>query len=163
MPAAPAADPASTPTSAAPAGPIAVVDRYLANVADLDADPAALDALLDPAFRVVEHPNLVAPTGRRRNAATTLAARAHVRTLLAGHRFDVRGHIVAGDRVVTRLTWTGTLAIDAGAWPAGTEMRAECCMVFTVRDGRIVRQETYDCYHPVEVPAAAPRGQTSRS
>jgi ketosteroid isomerase-like protein len=57
--------------------------------------------------------------------------------------------------VVTRVGWTGTLAIDAGAWPAGTEMRAECCMVFPVRDGRILRQETYDCYHPVEVPAIA--------
>ena len=163
MPAAPAADPASTPTSAAPADPIAVVDRYLANVADLDADPAALAARGARGAGGGAPPTRGAPPAPRRDAATTLAARAHVRTLLAGHRFDVRGHIVAGDRVVTRLTWTGTLAIDAGAWPAGTEMRAECCMVFTVRDGRILRQETYDCYHPVEVPAAAPRAQTSRS
>ena len=39
-------------------------------------------------------------------------------------------------------------------YPAGTELRADCCMVFTVRDGRIHEQENYDCYHPVEVPAA---------
>jgi ketosteroid isomerase-like protein len=137
------------------ADPAAVVGRYLTVVADLDADPDALTALIDPEFRVVEHPNLVAPTGRRRDAAATRAARAHVGTLLARHRFDVHEHIVAGDRVVTRTAWTGTLAIDAGHWPAGTELRAECCMVFTVRDGRILRQDTYDCYEPVAAPAAA--------
>jgi ketosteroid isomerase-like protein len=135
--------------------PTAVVDRYLAVVADLDAPPDALDGLLDPGARFVEHPNLVAPAGRRRDTATARAAREHSRALLAGHRFDVREHIVAGDRVVTRATWTARLAIDAGSWPAGTELHAECCMVFTVRDGRIAHQENYDCYRPVEAAAAA--------
>jgi ketosteroid isomerase-like protein len=130
------------------ADPAAVVDRYLAVVADLDAEPDALAALLDPAARIVEHPNLVAPTGRKRDAAAARAAREHSRTLLAGHRFDVREHLVAGDRVVTRATWTGTLARDAGTLGAGTELRAECCMVFTVRGGRIVDQENFDCYVP---------------
>jgi ketosteroid isomerase-like protein len=137
------------------ADPAAVVDRYLAAVTDLDGDPDELAALLEPAFRVVEHPNAVAPTGRMRDRAATLAAAGHARRLLSGTRFEVREHIVAGERVVTRVGWTGVLAIDAGAWPAGTEMRAECCMVFTVRDGRIVRQDTYDCYEPVAVPALA--------
>jgi ketosteroid isomerase-like protein len=31
---------------------------------------------------------------------------------------------------------------------AGTELRAECSMFFTVRDGRIAGQENFDCYHP---------------
>ena len=133
----------------------AVVDRYLAVVADLDGDPHELTALLDPAFRVVEHPNAVAPTGRMRDRAAAIAAAVHARRLLSSTRFDVREHIVAGERVVTRVGWTGVLAVDAGAWPAGTEMRAECCMVFTVRDGRIVWQDTYDCYEPVEIAVAA--------
>ncbi len=128
--------------------PAAVVDRYLAVVADLRAEPDALAALLHPDARFVEHPNLVAPSGRRRDAAAARAAREHSRALLAGHRFDVREHIVAGERVVTRATWTGTLARDAGAIAAGTELRAECCMVFTVRDGRILDQENFDCYQP---------------
>src|SRR3954447_767041 len=137
-----------------PTDPAAVVDRYLAVVADLDAEPESLAALLDPAARFVEYPNLVAPSGRKRDVAAAGAAREHSRTLLAGHRFDVREHIVAGERVVTRATWTGTLGRDAGPIAAGTELRAECCMVFTVRDGRIVDQENYDCYDPVAVPAA---------
>jgi len=134
--------------------PAAVVDRYLAVVADLDAEPDALADCVDAAARFVEHPNLVAPVGRRRDAAAAAAAREHSRALMAAHRFDVHEHIVAGDRVVTRATWTGRLAIDAGPWPAGTELRAESCMVFTVGDGRVVRQESYDCSHPIEVAAA---------
>jgi ketosteroid isomerase-like protein len=130
--------------------PAAVVDRYLAVVADLDAEPGALAALLHPNARFVEHPNLVAPSGRKRDAAAARAAREHSRALLAGHRFDVREHIVAGERVVTRATWIGTLAHDAGTLPAGTELRAECCMVFTVRGEQIVDQENFDCYLPVE-------------
>jgi ketosteroid isomerase-like protein len=136
--------------SAASHDPADVVDRYLAAVSDLCAEPAALTALIDPDARFVEHPNLVAPSGRRRDAAAALAAREHSRRLLARHRFDVREHIRSGDRVVTRAAWTGTLAIDAGTFSAGSELAAECCMVFTVRDGRIVHQENYDCYGPLE-------------
>src|SRR3954471_25086867 len=98
-----------------PTDPAAVVDRYLAVVADLDAEPESLAALLDPAARFVEYPNLVAPSGRKRDVAAAGAAREHSRRLLAGHRFDVREHIVAGERVVTRATWTGTLALGGAA------------------------------------------------
>jgi ketosteroid isomerase-like protein len=135
--------------------PVPVVERYLATVTDMDADPAAVAALVHPDARFVERPNLVAPTGRRRDAACALAALAHSRALMRSHRFDALEHIVVGERVVTRAVWTGTLAIDAGSLPAGTELRADCCMVFTVREGRIAGQENYGCYHPVEVAAAA--------
>src|SRR4051794_41826135 len=122
-----------------PTDPAAVVDRYLAVVADLDAEPESLAALLDPAARFVEYPNLVAPSGRKRDVAAAGAAREHSRRLLAGHRFDVREHIVAGGRGGTRAAWSGPLALDAGKWPAGAEVRAAWCMGFTVPDGRGVR------------------------
>jgi ketosteroid isomerase-like protein len=138
-----------------PSDNVAIVERYLAVVADLDSEPAALDALVDPGARFVERPNLVAPAGRERDVAAARDARERSRSLMAAHAFDVREHIVADDRVVTRAMWTGTLAQAAGPLPAGTQLRADCCMVFTLRDGRIVRQENYDCYHPVAVPAAA--------
>jgi len=134
--------------------PVAVIERYLAVVADMDAGPEALDALVDPGAFFTERPNVVAPSGRRRDAACARAAFVHSRALMREHRFDVLEHVAAGERVVTRATWTGVLAVDAGDIPAGTELRADCCMVFTVRDGRIHEQENYDCYHPVEVPAA---------
>jgi ketosteroid isomerase-like protein len=135
--------------------PVAVVERYLAVVADMDAGPEALEPLVDPDAFFTERPNRVAPSGRRRDAACARAAFVHSRALMRENRFDVIEHLVAGERVVTRATWTGVLAVDAGDVPAGSELRADCCMVFTVRDGRIRAQENYDCYHPVEVPAVA--------
>ena len=135
--------------------PVAVIERYLAVVADMDASPDELEALVHPDAFFTERPNLVAPSGRRRDAACARAAFVHSRALMRSNRFDVVDHLVAGERVVTRATWTGVLAVDAGDIPAGTELRADCCMVFTVRDGRIRVQENYDCYHPVDVPAVA--------
>jgi len=128
---------------------IATVERYLALVADLDADPAELDHLVHPDVRFVERPCLVSPRGQERDLAAARAGFAHSRTLLSAQRIDVLDHVVAGDRVVTRAIWTGTLAQDAGPLGAGTELRADCSMFFTLRDGLIVAQENYDCYHPV--------------
>jgi ketosteroid isomerase-like protein len=133
--------------------PAAVIERYLAAVTDPDATAADVAAFVHPDARFVEHPNSVAPCGRRRDADAALAALGHSRRLMREHRFDVQDHMVAGDRVVTRAQWSGVLAIDAGDVPAGTELRADCCIVFTVRDGRVVEQQNYDCYHPVEVVA----------
>ena len=107
---------------------------------------------MHPDARFTERPSLVAPGGRRRDAECARAAFVHRSALLRANRIEVHEHLAAGERVVTRATWTGVLAIDAGPIPAGTEMRAECCMVFTVRDGLIRDQDNYDCYHPVEAP-----------
>jgi len=127
---------------------IATVERYLALVADIDADPAAFEDLVHPDARFVERPCLVSPLGQERDRASALAGLARGRELLSAQRIDVRDHIVAGDRVVTRAVWTGALARDAGPLRAGTELRADSSMFFTVRDGRIVAQENFDCYHP---------------
>ena len=44
--------------------PTAIVERYLALIADHDSDPAAIRDLLDDGMRLVEHPNNVpAPAG----------------------------------------------------------------------------------------------------
>jgi ketosteroid isomerase-like protein len=148
----------ATPPSGAAAmtpDPTAVVERYLAAIADLRADPDAFDQLVAPDARFVEHPSLVAPSGRRRDVIAARAGLEHGRALLAEQAIDVLGHVACGDAVVTRAVWTGALAVDAGPLPAGTALRAQCCMVFTVRDGRIVHQENYDCYDPVEAVSAA--------
>ena len=131
--------------------PTALVERWLDLAADPDADPEEIAALLHPAARFVEHPNLVNPHGQDRGLEEARAALDRSRSLLAHAVFDVHGHVADGDRVVTRATWTGTLAMDAGPLAAGTTLRAECSIHFAFRDGRIVQQENFDCYR---APAA---------
>jgi ketosteroid isomerase-like protein len=121
--------------------PATVVERYLALIADPTADLEAIGDLLHPDMRFVERPNLVSPQGTERDPQQILASVLAGRRLLSDQRFDVLDHLVAGDRVATRVAWTGTLA--AGPW-----LRADSSMHFTVRDGRIAHQENYDCFHP---------------
>ncbi|MCW2688977.1 MAG: hypothetical protein JWR37_3867 [Mycobacterium sp.] len=45
--------------------------------------------------------------------------------------------------------WRGTVAADNERFAAGTELVAEMAGFLTVRDGRIVAHDTYDCYPPI--------------
>ena len=130
--------------------PTAVIERYLALIADPAADPAAVEELLDPGMRFIERPNLFSPRGSERDRAQMLASLAQGRELLHEQRFDVVDHLVAGRTVATRVVWTGTLAIEAPPFAAGSRLRADSSMYFNFRDGRIVRQENYDCFHVQE-------------
>ena len=126
--------------------PTAVIERYLAQIADPGAGLDEIRALLHDEMRFVERPNLVSPAGSERDVAQILESVVHGRRLLSEQRFEVVDLLVAGGAVATRVRWTGTLAVDARPLPAGTRMEAHSAMWFTVRDGRIARQENYDCF-----------------
>jgi ketosteroid isomerase-like protein len=121
--------------------PTAVIERYLKLIADARSEPGAIGELLAPDMCFVERPNLVNPRGTERDSAQVLESLERGRELVREQRFDVVDHLVAGDRVVTRAVWSGTLA-------DGSVLRADSSMHFTLRDGRIARQENYDCFHP---------------
>jgi len=52
----------------------------------------------------------------------------------------------SGDKVVVETRWEGVLAVPLGTLKPGNTMVAHICMVFTVRDGRVIAQHNYDCY-----------------
>ena len=55
----------------------------------------------------------------------------------------------AGDTIAARATWLGTLAAT------GQELTAQIATFTQVRDGKIYRHATYDCYEPFELRAVA--------
>jgi ketosteroid isomerase-like protein len=126
--------------------PTTVIERYLALISDPTADLEAIEALLDADMRFVERPNLVSPRGSERDREQLLASVAVGRELLRDQRFEVVDHVVEGDRVASRVVWTGTLAVAAPPFAAGSELRADSSMHFTLRDGRIAHQENFDCF-----------------
>jgi ketosteroid isomerase-like protein len=128
-----------------------IVGRYLATLFDLASSTAQLDGLLHEDVLFVEHPNLVSPQGSRRDRSTLLATFESGRRLMAEQRLENLEVLLAGEYVVARAAWSGTLAVDAGPMPAGATLHAKLAMFFTVRDGRIFRQENYDCYEPLPV------------
>ena len=92
-------------------------------------------------MRFVEHPNLFSPAGSDRDVPRIMESLAQGRRLLSGQRYEVLGHAVAGETVVTRCAgparWPGP-----GPLPAGTGLEAHSSMWFAIRGGRIARQES---------------------
>jgi len=105
---------------------IQVVERFLAAFNRRWPTHDELDTLIAPAVVFIERPNLMNPVGGERDAAAIRAGIAKGRELLAWQAYDVRDHLASGDTVVTRMRWSGELAVDAGPWPVGTRMAAWC-------------------------------------
>lgn len=110
---------------------------YLRTIESHDLDAVA--ALLADDVEVIEHPNKLNPAGARYDKAALRAAGERGAAILASERYDVRGLIVEGDRASVQTTWTGVLR-------SGETMTAQICSVFEVKDGKIWRQEQYDCF-----------------
>jgi len=121
-----------------------IVTAYLRAIEAHDTEAVA--RYLHPDVELVEHPNRIVPSGRRADAAAMGAASERGRRLMARERYDIRHMIVEGDRAAVQIAWSGTLAIAAGALPAGHVMRAHVCSIIELRDGRVWRQEQYDCF-----------------
>jgi SnoaL-like domain len=107
-----------------------------------------LRSLLAPDVRFVERPNLLNPPGGERDLAGILAGAAAGRQLLAWQSYEVRDHMTQDDRVVLRMRWRGELAVDAGRWKQGTQLRAWCVGHYRLDRGLIAEIEQHDCYDP---------------
>ena len=98
---------------------------------------------------LVEHPNALRPHGRVATREEALASFAAGRSLLAEQRLDVHELVAQGAAVAVRATWHGVLATAFPGLPAGAALQAEVAQFLTVRDGLLLRQETFDCYAPL--------------
>jgi ketosteroid isomerase-like protein len=126
----------------------AVAHRYYRTVSELSSTEDQLRALLAPDVRVVEHPNALVPGGAVRDLDQTLAGFARGKALLREQSFDVLEIVSSGERVAVRATWRGVIGADAGPFHAGQQLTAHVAAWLTVRDGRVVEHETFDCYEP---------------
>jgi ketosteroid isomerase-like protein len=105
-------------------------------------DDEALARVLHPDARVSELPNLINRDGTERDLDDARKAFANGRGLLSAQRYEIHEVIEAGDRIAARVTWRGTLV------ETGQELTAHIATFSEVRDGRIFRHATYDCYEP---------------
>lgn len=122
-----------------------IVTTYLRAVESHQLDEVA--RWLHPEVIVVEHPNRLNPSGKTYDLAAVREAGARGAALLASERYEVRQMFVDGDRAAVQISWSGTVA-PAGGPKAGSVMRAHLVSIIEVRDGKIWRQEQYDCFEP---------------
>jgi ketosteroid isomerase-like protein len=104
-------------------------------------DEDALAKLMHPDARISEMPNAINRGGTERDAETALVAFRKGRQMLAEQSYEVHDVLEAGDKIAARATWRGRLT-------DGPELQAEIATFTEVRDGRIFRHATYDCYLP---------------
>ena len=90
---------------------------------------------------VVEHPNRINPNGVTYDRAAIRAAGERGAKMMASESYNVHALTCEGNRVVAQIAWTGTLH-------DGRTMRAQICSVIELRDGKVWRQEQYDCFVP---------------
>ena len=117
-----------------------ILDDFFRAAATFDAE--ALERVLHPDARITELPNAINPGGSKRDMVQARAAFERGKGLLSRQRYDVHDVVGAGEKIAARVTWTGTLAAT------GQELTAHIATFSEVRDGRIFRHATYDCYEP---------------
>jgi ketosteroid isomerase-like protein len=105
-------------------------------------DTEKLAAIVHDDVRFEEKPNLVNPSGSVRDKAAALAGFEKGRELLSAQSYEVHSKVQQGDTIAARATWRGTLAAT------GKQLTAHIATFTQVRDGRIYRHATYDCYEP---------------
>ena len=131
------------------------IDRYIALLSEPSPDLDAIGDLLHPEVVFVEHPNLVSPRGHVRDRAAMLDGVRRGADLLTSQQFEVlERQPLPDDRHVIRLSWRGEVGVKVGAWTVGTVLEAQIAMFVELRQGRIWRQENYDCYLPPASTAA---------
>ena len=117
-----------------------ILHDFFAAAATFDED--ALARLLHPEAIITELPNAINRDGTERDVTAARDAFARGRGLLASQRYDVHEVIEAGDTIAARTTWHGTIAAT------GQELTAHIATFTQVRDGKVFRHATYDCYEP---------------
>ena len=98
----------------------------------------------------IELPSLMRPRGHTRKLAEMLEGYRAGAGLLLWQQYDVDNVVDNGEQVAVQLRWTATTAVDAGALPAGTELVAHVAIFYAFRDGKVLRQSSYDCYEPIK-------------
>ncbi|HEY0853731.1 MAG TPA: nuclear transport factor 2 family protein [Devosia sp.] len=121
-----------------------VVRRLIAAIEVFDADTAA--ALYHPEVVQTEHPNAIYPKGQVRSAEMMLRDLPRGRQVLRSQRYPIDAIFAGGDRVAVETRWEGILDVPLGKRQPGDALVAHICMVFTLRDGRVISQNNYDCY-----------------
>lgn len=124
----------------------AFLRAYLRAVED-GATGEALSRFYTDDALLIEHPNqLNRGVEVRRDLAQILEAALKGQSIIATQVNDLQSVLVEGDRAALTLLWTGTFKVELPGLKIGDAMRARFAQFFTLRDGKIARQETFDCF-----------------
>jgi hypothetical protein len=95
-----------------------------------------------------EFPNLLSPTGARRELADLKDAAKRGKGVLRSETYEIVSLVEAGDMIACEILWRGVLAVPLRSLKPGEEMRARFAAFFEFEGDKIRRQRNYDCFEP---------------
>jgi ketosteroid isomerase-like protein len=108
-----------------------------------------LAPFLHPDVVLFEHPNLLVAQGKTRRLTDARVAFEAGRKAVSAQRYGVRTVVTEGTTVALEVEWEGTLSVPLGELKAGGVMRCASAMFLRFdTEGRIIRQDNYDCFSP---------------
>lgn len=94
----------------------------------------------------IEWPNKLAPTGATRDLNQLREAGERGRAIVEKQWYEVANVVAADNRVAVEAIFRATFKVDVAGLPKGEVMTANFAMFFEMRDGRIARHHSYDCF-----------------
>ena len=97
----------------------------------------------------VEYPNRLNPGGTVvRDLAALRLAGERGRAIVERQAYEVVNVVAQGSKVAVEAVFRATFKADVLGLAKGSTMTARFAIFFELRDGRIVRHHTYDCFEP---------------
>jgi ketosteroid isomerase-like protein len=97
----------------------------------------------------VEFPNKLLPMGATRDLPALKQASERGRTIVARQSYDILNIVEQGNRIAVEAIFRATFKIDLPELPRGRTMTAHFAMFFEMRNGKISRHHSYDCFDPL--------------
>ncbi len=124
-----------------------ITKNYLKDIAEgKTADELAI--YYSESIEQIEYPNRLMPNGAVRNLNDLKEAFLRGKSVLISQNYDIQKSYVVGNTVILETIWTAEIAIPIGKTPAGKKMKAYFAQFIEFKDGKIIRQRTYDCFEP---------------
>ncbi|SEU25919.1 nuclear transport factor 2 family protein [Paenibacillus sp. NFR01] len=123
-----------------------IVKRFFELTEQFSAAEEDYAEIFHPEIEQTEYPNALTAQVTVSDHATLFRRMQNGKGLLAKQSYALQRAFEAGDTLIAEVIWTATVAVDAGPFKAGQELKAYFCCVFEFKDGLIHRQRNYDCF-----------------
>jgi ketosteroid isomerase-like protein len=105
-----------------------------------------LAAFFTPDVEIVGYPNRLVPKLVRLTLTDAMQQSVQGKKSISRQSYQPENIVAAGDSVAMQVKWEGVLAIPIAGLEAGATMRAWFAMFLEFREGKIARQNNYDCF-----------------
>ncbi|WP_379133846.1 nuclear transport factor 2 family protein [Paenibacillus sp. sgz500958] len=125
---------------------IEVVQQYFGLLEQFNDRTSDYEGILHPEMEQTEYPNWLTDHVAVSNYEVLFSRMGGGAKLLSSQNYEIRHVHETADAIITEVTWTAEVALDAGVFTKGQELKAYFCCVFEFKDGLIYRQRNYDCF-----------------